>query len=186
MKTYLMVLFLVLAFCSIAFAQSPCDAPLQTTTVFVTDPSHSVLAKIANFNGTTLGTPLWTESELKVVAKGAGSGAAPVGTVLVNPKSAWVLVTGTTDCYQIGTVGQFLFGVPLDTEFELWVRLRNQAAGFTSPWSTNAVPFGRPATPAAPSGIHITRLACDGLSRLLGRNACSSRLSSKAPGLRSN
>jgi hypothetical protein len=142
-----------------AAAQNPCTAPLQTF-MLVTDPSRGVVATLVDYNSVFNTAPIWTDSELKVVPKGAGNQAPPItnGTIS-NPKSAWVLVPGTTDCYQIGTVGQFLFGVPVNTDLELWVRLKT--ATTFGPWSANSVPFGRPGPPAAPGGIHITqRLTC--------------------------
>jgi hypothetical protein len=152
---------------------NPCTAPLPAFAI-VSDPSHAVVAQLPGYATTLGGVPLWTDVELKVVPRGAGADATALNAI-ANPKAQWQLVTGTTDCYQVGTVGQFLFGVPANTEFELYARLRGAVSG---PWRTNGVPFGR-AVLGAPTGLRITRLACEALSRLSGSNWCNWSASSR-------
>lgn len=149
---FLLVLGLLL-FSTSAFAQTnPCTAPAAAFTV-VSDPSRSLVATLKDYGTLLGGVPLWTDAELKAVVKGANPDTAPAVTngTITNPKSAWVLVPGTADCYQIGTVGQFLFGVPANTELDLYARVKSATA--TGPWSA-PLPFGR-AVLSAPTGLRI-------------------------------
>jgi len=156
-RALLAVVFWLLCAAPSLAQTNPCAVPLdESQLTLVTDPSMSVVSRIPDYNGVFNGQPLVTDVELKVVPRGAGANANAIANgTITNPKSAWVLVPGASDCYQVGTVGQFLFAVPANTEFELWARSR--WSGGAGPWSTNAVPFGRPAGPAAQTGLRITR-----------------------------
>ena len=122
----------------VAHAQTnPCDTPLPTLTAIDTAPKTIVMA-IPDFDAEAEGLPVWTETELKVVARGASPDDTPVVPLQVAVKAAWTLVAA--DCYS--TSGAFLTTVPPNTEFELFTR--NRSATVIGPWSTNSVVFMRP------------------------------------------
>ena len=134
-----------------ALAQNPCTTPL---TLALVTPTSAVVAVWAEYTAVFNGSPVFTDTDLAVFAKGAApTTAIPVASISA-PKANWVLVVGTTDCYRLPTTGAFLFGVTPNTEYDLYVRAKTLTD--TGGWSQTPVPFGRKAAPAAPTGVRIT------------------------------
>lgn len=131
-----------------ARAQSPCEAPAS---VVVVNPSQ-VAMRSPDHATTILGGAeyLVTAYELQYYAEGAPSAFQTV----TMPRDAWVLATGTTDCYT-GTPTSWPLTPNTRYRAVLVARANPAAAVADSPPSEESNPFGRVTPPAAPA---LTRI----------------------------
>jgi hypothetical protein len=136
-------------FASVAHAQNPCAAAIGTVTY---NPSAAYV-QIANFTATLPGSTTFEFD--KVVVADFTPGADPTtATPLLSrtlDRTAFTLVTGTTDCYQATLASQ-----PSAAIRESHARkVRTTTAPETGPWSPASNPFAWLAALTAPGAIRV-------------------------------
>ncbi len=134
---------------------NPCTQPLPAGTIV--SATSEIYATLPEHTASVSGVAVVDEYDFGFFLIGVdpqAPGAAPVTKVTL-PKSAWVLTTGTTNCYHAKPTELLAIPINADQRGALKAR-RTTSSPAESGWSAATNPFGRMAAPAVPTGARVT------------------------------